>query len=207
MSTGPRVVVASANPHKVREVAAILAGAGVAVVLEPMDVHGLSAPDEDGETFEDNALLKARACARATGLPAIADDSGIEVDALGGAPGVRSARYAGEPTDDAANNARLLAELAARGAQGAADRRARFVCAVALVVGEHETVVRGTMEGRVVDAPRGVHGFGYDPLFVADDTVDGRTNGELAPEEKDAISHRGRALRELAPALARLLPA
>ena len=207
MSGAPRpvVVVATANAHKLTEIAAILEGCGVAVELEPMGRHGVASPVEDGETFEANALLKARACAAATGLPALADDSGIEVDALGGDPGVRSARYAGEPTDDSANNARLLAELAERGALAPGSRRARFVCAAALVVGAVEVVVRGTMEGRVIERARGERGFGYDPLFVADVTTDGRTNGELAPEEKDAISHRGAAFRALATELARLL--
>lgn len=203
----PVVVVATANPHKLAEIASILEGAGASVELEAMDAHGLGSPVEDGATFEDNALIKARACATATGLPALADDSGIEVDALDGEPGVRSARYAGEPSDDAANNARLLAELEERGARGPDDRRGRFVCAAALVVGATEVVVRGTMEGHVIDAARGSHGFGYDPLFVADATPDGRTNGELAPAEKDAISHRGAAFRALAPELARLLGA
>lgn len=201
----PVVVVATANTHKLAEISAILAASGLDVGLEPMDAHGVPSPVEDGETFEANALIKARACARATGLPAIADDSGIEVDALGGDPGVRSARYAGEPSDDAANNARLLAELAARGAEAPEARRARFVCAAALVVGDSELVLRGTMEGRVVETPRGARGFGYDPLFLADATPDGRTNGELAAPEKDAISHRGAAFRALAPELARLL--
>jgi XTP/dITP diphosphohydrolase len=189
-----RIVVASSNPHKVAEIAAILDGLGV--TLEPMSDHGVPEPVEDGETFEVNALLKARACAKWTGLPAIADDSGIAVDALDGRPGVHSARYAGQPTDDAANNALLLLELADRPRPW----RARFVCAAALVAPDgSERVVRGEMPGQVVDTPRGTRGFGYDPLFVADATPDGRTNGELAPEEKDAISHRGAAFRALRP--------
>lgn len=194
MSTHPiRVVVATGNAHKLTEIRAILAGLEVALV--PMTELGVPEPVEDGTTFEANALIKARACVDATGLPAIADDSGLEVDALDGAPGVYSARYAGSPSDDHANNAKLIAAL-----DGVPDerRRARFVCAAALVVPDgREMVVRGTMEGRVVDQPRGSHGFGYDPYFVADEVTDGRTNGELTPEEKDAISHRGAAFRAL----------
>jgi XTP/dITP diphosphohydrolase len=198
------VVVATANPHKLTEIAAILAAAtdGRVPRLVPMSELGLPSPVEDGATFAANALIKARACATATGLPAVADDSGIVVDALDGAPGVRSARFAGEDADDAANNALLLARLADLGATTPAARRAAFVCAAALVRPDGtEHVVEGRMPGHVVAAPRGRHGFGYDPLFVADATVDGRTNGELTPAEKDAISHRGAAFRALAPVL------
>ena len=211
MSGGPaRVVVATANAHKLTEIAAILAGvpalAAAPPVLVTMSELGVPSPDEDGETFAANALIKARACAAATGLPALADDSGIAVVALDGAPGVRSARFAGEPTDDAANNALLLARLHDRGARAPADRRAAFVCAAALVLPDGtERVAEGRMEGHVVAAPRGGHGFGYDPLFVADATPDGRTNGELLPAEKDAISHRGAAFRALGLELAALL--
>jgi XTP/dITP diphosphohydrolase len=197
------VVVATGNAHKRDEIAAILAGLPVELTL--MADHGVVSPIEDGDTFEDNALIKARACAAATGLPSIADDSGIEVDALGGEPGVRSARYAGEPTDDAANNLRLLVELAARGADAPSARRGRFVAAAALVLPDgREVVVRGTMEGHVATAPRGTNGFGYDPLFVPDG-ADGRTSAELAPADKDAISHRGVAFRALRPELERLV--
>lgn len=198
------VVVATANPHKLTEIAAILAAAtdGPVPRLVPMSELGLPSPVEDGATFAANALIKARACATATGLPAVADDSGIVVDALDGAPGVRSARFAGEDADDAANNVLLLARLADLGATSPAARRAAFVCAAALVRPDGtEHVVEGRMPGHVVAAPRGRHGFGYDPLFVADATVDGRTNGELTPAEKDAISHRGAAFRALAPVL------
>jgi XTP/dITP diphosphohydrolase len=205
-----RIVVATGNPHKLAEIAAILAAVPELTAepptLVPMGELGVPSPAEDGETFAANALLKARACAAATGSPALADDSGIQVVALGGEPGVRSARYAGEPTDDAANNALLLARLADVGALDPAARRASYVCAVALVLPDGtERVAEGRMEGHVVAAPRGRNGFGYDPLFVADATVDGRTNGELASTEKDAISHRGAALRSLAPELGRLL--
>jgi XTP/dITP diphosphohydrolase len=190
-----RVVVATGNPHKLAEIGRILEGLDVQLVA--MTELGVESPVEDGDTFEANALLKARACVDATGLPAIADDSGLEVDALGGDPGVWSARYAGEPTDDRANNAKLVAELA-----DVPDERrtARFVCAAAIVHPDgREEVVRGTMEGRIVDTPRGQHGFGYDPHFVSDAAGDGRTNGQLRPDEKDAISHRGAAFRALRP--------
>jgi XTP/dITP diphosphohydrolase len=190
-----RVVVATGNPHKLAEIGRILEGIDVQLVA--MTELGVESPVEDGDTFEANALLKARACVEATGLPAIADDSGLEVDALGGDPGVWSARYAGEPTDDQANNVKLVAELAAVPDER---RTARFVCAAAVVHPDgREEVVRGTMEGRIVDTPRGQHGFGYDPHFVSDAAGDGRTNGELRPDEKDAISHRGAAFRALRP--------
>jgi XTP/dITP diphosphohydrolase len=195
-----RVVVATGNAHKVDEIRAILAGAGLDLELVPMTEFGVPSPVEDGDTFEDNALLKARACVAVTGLPALADDSGLEVDALDGAPGVHSARYAGAPTDDAANNAKLLAALADLPAEA---WTARFVCAAVLVTPDgDESVHRGTMPGRIV-APAGEGGFGYDPLFLADATTDGRTNAQLGPAEKDAISHRGVAFRELATELAR----
>jgi XTP/dITP diphosphohydrolase len=196
-----RLVVATANPGKLAEIRAILADLDVELV--PMTELGVPSPPEDGASFEDNALLKARVCAAATGLVALADDSGLEVDALAGAPGVWSARYAGEPADDAANNARLLAELADVPPER---RTARFVCAAAAVAPDgREVVVRGTMEGRIADQPRGVHGFGYDPLFVSDAAGDGRTNAELAPAEKDAISHRGAAFRALRTRLPEVL--
>ncbi len=203
MSAPERVVVATANRHKLAEIRAILAAAGLEVELVAMTDLDVPSPVEDGETFEANALIKARACARATGLPAIADDSGLAVDALDGAPGVYSARYAGEDADDAANNAKLLAALA----EVPEERRgARFVCAaVAVGHGGGEIVLRGEMPGRVVHEPRGANGFGYDPLFVADDTPDGRTNGELTAAEKDAISHRGAAFRMLAAHLPAVL--
>ncbi len=195
-----RVVVATGNAHKIEEIRAILADAGVDLELVPMTDLGVPVPVEDGDTFEANALLKARACVAATGSPALADVSGLEVAALDGAPGVLSARYAGEPTDDAANNAKLLAALTDVPAEA---RTARFVCAAALVTPDGvEVVHRGTMEGRLV-APAGDGGFGYDPLFLADATPDGRTNAQLTPAEKDAISHRGAAFGALAADLAR----
>ena len=188
-----RIVLASGNRNKRDEILAILEG--LAVDLVPMTELGLVGPEETGETFEDNALLKARAVVAATGEPAIADDSGLEVDALDGAPGVRSARYAGPSATDAENNAALLAALATVPAE---QRTARFVCAAALVVPDgREWVVRGTMEGRIVETARGRNGFGYDPHFVA--TGEQRTNAELTPREKDARSHRGAAFRALRP--------
>ena len=198
-----QVVVATTNPGKLAEIRAILAADHLDVDLTTMAEHGIAPPVEDGDTFEANALIKARACVQATGIAAIADDSGLEVDALGGEPGVFSARYAGEPGDDAANNAKLVAALAD---VPAAKRTARFVCAAALVTPDGgEQVVRGTMEGCIVDEPRGSHGFGYDPHFVSEEIGDGRTNAELTPAEKDAISHRGAAFRALVPAIRRLL--
>ena len=205
MSQLPQVVVATANQHKLTEIRAILADAGLEVELVAMTELDVPSPEEDGDTFEANALIKARACARATGLPAIADDSGLAVDALEGAPGVHSAYYAGTHGDDEANNAKLLEELA----EVPDERRtARFVCAaVAVGPGGTEVVLRGEMPGRIGHQARGEHGFGYDPLFVADDTGDERTNGELAPEDKDAISHRGAAFRMLADHLPAVLAA
>jgi XTP/dITP diphosphohydrolase len=196
-----RIVVATGNAHKLTEIRAILAGLDVDLV--PMTELGLPSPVEDGDTFEANALLKARACATGAGLPALADDSGLEVDALGGEPGVRSARYAGEDADDAANNAKLVAAL--RGVPPS-QRTARFVCAAALVTPDgEEHVVRGTMEGAIVDEPQGEHGFGYDPHFVSDAVGDGRTNGQLTPDEKDTISHRGAAFRAIRREVERLV--
>jgi XTP/dITP diphosphohydrolase len=198
-----QVVVATANPHKLAEIARLVDAEALGITLVPMADLGVPSPAEDGSTFTDNALIKARACVAATGLPAIADDSGITVDALDGAPGVRSARFAGEGADDAANNLLLLVRLAAAGADTPARRRAAFVCAAALALPDGTVHVElGRMPGHVADAPRGAHGFGYDPLFIADVTADGRTNGELTPAEKDAISHRAEAFAALAPHLA-----
>jgi len=198
-----QLVVATANAHKLEEIARLLDADALGITLVPMSELGVPSPVEDGLTFAENALIKARACMRATGLAAIADDSGITVEALDGEPGVRSARFAGEAADDAANNLLLLVRLAAAGADRPELRRAAFVCAAALVLPDgSEQVTEGQMTGHVIDAPRGLHGFGYDPLFVADVTTDGRTNGELRPEEKDAISHRAVAFTALRPAIA-----
>jgi XTP/dITP diphosphohydrolase len=204
VTTPLEVVVATGNAHKVTEIAAILADAGSGSLrLVPMSELGVPSPVEDGDTFAANALIKARACVAATGRPALADDSGLVVDALGGAPGVHSARYAGPDASDADNNAKLVAALADVPDDA---RTARFVCAAALVTPDGTEVVReGEMPGRIVAASGG-QGFGYDPLFLADATTDGRTNGQLEPGEKDAISHRGVAFRLLARDLADLLP-
>jgi XTP/dITP diphosphohydrolase len=181
-----RLVLATRNAHKARELAVLLAPHEV--VALPADV---ALPPETGETFAANALDKARAAAAGTRLPAIADDSGIEAAALGGAPGVRSARYAGEDATDEENLAKLLREAPAGSALA-------YVCALAYVdAGGAEHVVEGRCTGTLTDAPRGDGGFGYDPAFLPDDVPDGRTMAELAPAEKDAISHRGRAARAL----------
>jgi XTP/dITP diphosphohydrolase len=197
---GPRrIVLATANPDKAEEIAAILGATGPLEIL-PRPA-GLAEVDETGETLADNARLKARAVAEAAGLPALADDTGLEVDALGGAPGVWSARYAGEDASYADNVAKLLAELAAQPGGGGA-RRARFRT-VALVAwpDRREILAEGTVEGRIATAARGDRGFGYDPVFVPDEG-DGRTFAEMPAEEKHAVSHRGRAFRALAAALA-----
>ncbi len=182
-----QLVLSTRNRHKVEEVGRLLASAGV--VVEPLP-HGVELPAEDGETFADNALPKARAAAAATGRPAIADDSGIESDALDGAPGVRSARYAGPGATDQQNLERLISEAPAGGAL-------RYVCALAYVdpVYGEEHVFTGECRGRMARAPKGSGGFGYDPVFIPDDQGDGRTMAELTDLEKDAISHRGHAVR------------
>jgi XTP/dITP diphosphohydrolase len=179
------VVLSTRNEHKVREFAGLLEGFEVARL--PDDVK---LPPETGETFADNALIKARAAAAATGGPAIADDSGIESAVLGGAPGVRSARYAGEDASDEENLAKLLREAPAGSA-------ARYVCVIAYVDGAEERLFEGECTGTLAAEPRGSGGFGYDPAFLPDDVADGRTMAELSPAEKDAISHRGRAARAL----------
>lgn len=186
------IVVASSNAAKVAEVVDILRGLPVRV-LTRRDFDEWPEVEESGETYLDNARLKARAVAAATGRPALADDSGIEVDALGGAPGPRSARFAGPEATDEENN-RHLADLL----EGVPPERrgARYRCVVVAVLpGAAEVVGEGTCEGRIALEPRGSGGFGYDPWFVPEG--DARTMAELAPEEKHAISHRGRALRAL----------
>ena len=191
-----RLVLATANPGKLAELARILADEHADVVLASR-AEFPGAPDvaETGATFAENALLKAHAVAEFTGLPAVADDSGLCVDALGGMPGVLSARWSGRHGDDAANLQLVLAQTA----EVPDERRgARFVCAAALVlpVGE-EHVTEGVVTGRLIREPRGQHGFGYDPIFVPDGYE--VTTAEMAPADKDRISHRGRALRGLAP--------
>ncbi|WP_315094877.1 RdgB/HAM1 family non-canonical purine NTP pyrophosphatase [uncultured Cellulomonas sp.] len=199
-----RLVLATHNAHKVGELRAILAP--VLPGLDPSSVVGagdVGAPEpvEDGLTFAENALIKARALAAFTGLPAVADDSGLSVDVLGGAPGIFSARWAGRHGDDAANLALLLAQLADIAEP---HRGARFVCAAALVTPDgFEHVELGTLEGALATEPRGAGGFGYDPVLVP--SGDSRTCAELTPEQKNAISHRGNAFRALVPTLARVL--
>ncbi|MFD7074872.1 non-canonical purine NTP pyrophosphatase [Nocardioides sp. NPDC059952] len=198
-----RIHVASRNAKKLEEMFRILSPLvpGVSVVgLD--DVTHYDEPVEDAPDFEGNALIKARAGFKATGLPTVADDSGLCVDALNGMPGVLSARWGGPPKSDERNNALLLAQLS-----DVPDERrgAHFACAIAFVWSGGELVVEGRMDGRVLREIRGSGGFGYDVLFVAVDTEDGRTSAELSIEEKDAISHRGRALREIAPQIASVL--
>jgi XTP/dITP diphosphohydrolase len=193
-----RVVLATNNEAKLEELRRIVATAAPDVqVLGLADVPPYPQPAETERTFAGNALLKARACLTATGLPALADDSGLEVEVLNAMPGVRSARWAGPQADDAENNALLLRQLSD---VPPADRAARFVCAMAAVLPNGTEHVRlGLMSGRLVEAPVGQNGFGYDPLFVADgQTV---TNAELDPAAKDAISHRGQAVRAIVPVL------
>jgi XTP/dITP diphosphohydrolase len=182
-----RLLVATRNAHKLRELGRLLPG----IELDPLP-DGVPTPVEDGDTYEANALIKARAAAAATGRAAIADDSGIEADALDGAPGVRTARFAGERATDAENLAKLAAEAPAGSGL-------RYVCVIAHVDPDgSERTFEATTTGTVAAEPRGDGGFGYDPLFVPDDGPgDGRTMAELADAEKDAISHRGRAARAL----------
>ena len=199
-----KVVLASGNRGKLREIERILSEFGIAVV--PQSEYGVSDADETGTTFVENALIKARHAVTATGLPAIADDSGIVVDALDGRPGVYSARYAGPDADDNDNNKRLLAEL-----EGVPDeqRGAAFHCVVCFVMpdgdepGEREPVIaEGEWRGRILRAPRGEGGFGYDPLFLVPEL--GCSSAELDADEKNSRSHRGKALKELARQLREL---
>jgi XTP/dITP diphosphohydrolase len=198
----PRCVLATRNAHKVPELRDILAAAGTPVELVGLDAYP-DAPDvaETGLTFAENALLKAHAIAQYTGVAAIADDSGIAVDALNGMPGVFSARWAGAHGDDAANLALLLGQIA----DVPDDRRGgAFVCVAALALpGGAEHVVEGRLTGRVIREPRGTNGFGYDPVFVPEGHT--RTTAEMPPEEKNAISHRARAFRALSPVIAEML--
>jgi XTP/dITP diphosphohydrolase len=186
-----KLVLATRNDHKLREFARLLPG----IALDPLPAE-LDAPEETGSTYAENALIKARAAAGATGRAAIADDSGIEAAALDGAPGVRSARYAGEHAADGENLAKLRAEVP----EGTA---LRYVCVIARVAPDGaEQLFEGTCEGVMAPDGRGTRGFGYDPVFVPDDpSAGGRTMAELTDEEKDAISHRGRAARALLAAL------
>jgi XTP/dITP diphosphohydrolase len=192
-----RAVLASGNPGKLREFAQLLAGAGLELL--PQSAFGIEPPEETGTSFEANALLKARYAAERSGLAALADDSGLEVDLLGGRPGVCSARFAGPQADDTANNAKLLADLRARGAHFAGNAvRARFRCVIAWVSNAADPEPRlasGVWEGYLTDTPRGTGGFGYDPYFV--DPLSSLTAAELPAAEKNTRSHRGQALRAL----------
>jgi XTP/dITP diphosphohydrolase len=189
MASDPRIVVASHNEGKVREIGELLGPLGI----KPISAGslGLPEPEETGATFADNALIKSRAAAQASGLPSLADDSGLEVFALGGAPGVVSARWAGPNKDFNAAMARVQRELGE-----AKDRGARFVCVLALTrPGGEEIVCEGEVRGEIVWPPRGKNGFGYDPIFVPEGGT--QTFGEMAPEAKHAISHRARAFAQL----------
>ena len=198
MAIAHRVVLATRNAQKLAELRRIVAAEAPDVqVLGLVDVTAYPEPAETERTFEGNALLKARACVSATGLAALADDSGLAVDVLNQMPGVRSARWAGSGASDQENNALLLRQMAD---VPAAERTARFVCAMALVLPDGTEHVRvGEMRGWIGVSPAGDNGFGYDPLFVADGYA--MTNGELEPSAKDAISHRGRAVRAILPVL------
>jgi XTP/dITP diphosphohydrolase len=199
-----KVLLATRNPGKLAELRRMLAG-GPVEVLGLADVPEFPDAPETGATFAENALAKARDAVAATGLPSIADDSGLAVDALNGMPGVLSARWSGRHGDDEANLRLLLGQLAD---VPDARRGAAFVCAAALVLpggpesgpeSGRETVVHGEWRGRIVREPRGANGFGYDPVFAPDGEE--RTSAELSPDEKDAASHRGRAMRALLPHL------
>lgn len=200
----PRLVLATHNPHKLAELRAILAEA--APGIDPAEIvvapdTGADQPTEDGVTFAENALIKARALAAHTGLPAVADDSGLAVDILGGAPGIFSARWCGRHGDDRANLELLLAQLAD---VPAAHRGAAFVCAAALALPDgREFVETGELRGRLLAAPVGTGGFGYDPILAPHGEQ--RSCAQLTPGEKNAISHRGKAFRALAPRIVAVL--
>jgi len=202
----PRLVIATRSAHKLRELGEVLGlERGELLSLDDLGVTG--EPIEDGATFEANARIKARFAAAATGLPSLADDSGIEVDALGGGPGVRTRRYAGPAATDASNNTKLLAALSGLPPER---RGARYVCVLALALPEARgprgglrlILRRGTCRGRIATAPRGDGGFGYDPIFEpASEPPGGRTLGLYSTREKHAISHRARAARRMRPVL------
>lgn len=204
-----RLLVATRSAHKLRELRELLdLGRTDLVSLDDLGIEG--DPIEDGATFETNAAIKARFGLRASGLPTLADDSGLEVDALGGGPGVRTRRYAGEDATDADNNAKLLEALHGLTSE---QRSARYVCVLALAMpdgtgprgGIRVITARGTCRGRIATGPHGTGGFGYDPIFQpVSEPPDGRTLGLWTPAEKHAISHRARAARRMAPRLAAL---
>jgi XTP/dITP diphosphohydrolase len=186
-----KLVLASGNPGKIREIARLLAPLGVEVV--PQNALGIAPAEEPHVTFVENALAKARHAAAASGFAALADDSGICVPALGGAPGVHSARYAGASASDADNNARLLEQM-----QGVSDRRAHYYCVIVMLRAPDDPqpiITEGEWHGEIVRVPRGGGGFGYDPLFF--DPASGLTGAELAPSRKNRLSHRGKAMRKL----------
>lgn len=205
--TAPRLLIATRSEHKLRELRELLRlPDGVVVSLDDLGIEG--EPVEDGETFRTNAAIKARFGVRATGLATLADDSGIEVEALGGGPGVRTRRYAGDTATDADNNAKLLRELFGLPPER---RGARYVCVLALALptgtgprgGIALTFSRGTLRGRIATAPRGTDGFGYDPIFEPwSEPPGGRTLGEWSAEAKHRISHRANAARGMRPHLA-----
>lgn len=202
-----RLLVATRSRHKLRELGELLGLPDDVELLSPDDLGIDGEPDETGETFETNARIKARFYARASGLPTLADDSGLEVDALGGDPGVRTRRYAGPDATDEANNEKLLRELRGLSPE---QRGGRYVCVLALAL-PHETgprgaleivVRRGTCRGRIADGPRGSGGFGYDPIFEPErEAPGGRTLGQWSAAEKHTISHRSRAAARMRPLL------
>jgi XTP/dITP diphosphohydrolase len=191
MSGLRKLVIASGNPGKLREIERILAPLTIEVVSQ--EALGIAPAEEPHSTFVENALAKARHVSAASGLPALADDSGICVNALDGAPGVRSARYAGTPVSDERNNAFLLDQMA-----GVIDRRAHYYCVIVLMRHASDpqpVIAEGDWHGEIVQSPRGTRGFGYDPLFL--DSKTGQTGAELATSRKNRISHRGKAMRML----------
>ena len=203
----PRLLVATRSRHKLRELRELLDVGDDVELVSPDDLGIPDEPEETGETFETNARLKARFYARRSGLPTLADDSGLEVEALNGGPGVRTRRYAGPAATDEANNAKLLREL---GTLPPPRRGARYVCVLALALptdagprGGLDTIVRrGTCRGRIALAPKGDGGFGYDPIFEPfPEPPGGRTLGQWSAADKNAISHRSRAARRMAPVL------
>ena len=190
------LVLATRNNGKVAEMQRLMSSHAPHLILKSVAEFNLDDVEETGESFEENALLKATTIARATGLPALADDSGLCVDSLGGAPGIYSARYSGVHGDDAANIDKLLSELA-----GSEERSAAFICVIALALPDgRNLIVRGELRGTIRHSRSGENGFGYDPIFQPEGM--NRTLAELSPETKDEISHRGAALREIAPKIA-----
>ncbi|HEY7944268.1 MAG TPA: RdgB/HAM1 family non-canonical purine NTP pyrophosphatase [Casimicrobiaceae bacterium] len=191
MNEFSRLVIASSNPGKLREFRRLLSPLGIETI--PQGDLGIADSDEPHASFVENALVKARHASRHARLPALADDSGVCVDALRGAPGVQSARYAGEPRSDQRNNDKLIADL-----EGVADRRAHYYCMLALMRHGDDPepmLVEGRWDGTIIDTPRGAGGFGYDPHFL--DAATGMTGAELPLERKNALSHRGKAMRAL----------